>query len=359
MSGRRAVITGAGVCSPLGCDWPSFVEGVRAGKEASTARFPGVSADVHCHPLSDPAVLGDGPGRGEEPLGALATVAVREALAAAGIGAGDGPLDGVGLVMNTVLGPSTAIEGYLERLRERGPRASRPAQFVDTLLSMPASRVGIALRLRGSTAVLGGGGAIELALDWVRHGREEVVVAGGAEYLSPKCLRYYQELALRSGSERALAAQAAAFCVLEDAEHAERRGARPLAELMGSGAASEPQDVLLPWGCDRAGRAQAAAVREALRDASISPETVELVALASGDDASEEAETEALRSVFGDALSSVALLRPKRMLGEALGASAGLGLLATVAAVQGGGGIALVNAFEAGGGVSSLVVRVA
>lgn len=359
MSGRRVVISGAGICSPLGCDWPSFVEGVRAGKEAPTAPFPGAPADVRCHPLSDPTVLGEGLGRGEEPLGALATAAVREALAGAGIEGGDEPLDGVGLVMNTVLGPSTAIEAYLERLRERGPRAARPAQFVDTLLSMPASRVGIALRLRGSTAVLGGGGAIELALDWVRHGREDVVVAGGAEYLSPKCLRYYGMLAERSGSLRAMAAQAAAFCVLEDADHAERRGARPLGELLGSGAASEPQDVSVPWGCDPKGHAQAAAVREALRDASIAAEGIEVVALASGDDVSERAEMEALRTVFVDALSPATLLRPKRMLGEALGASAGLGLAATTAALQGRGGIALVNAFEAGGGVSSLVVRVA
>jgi 3-oxoacyl-[acyl-carrier-protein] synthase II len=346
------------VCSPLGCDWPSFADAVRAGIEAPLAPFPGSTTGALCHPLSDPSVLGDALARKEEPLGVLATAAGRQALASSGIEVGEGPLDGVGLVMNTVLGPSTAIEAYLERLRERGPRASRPAQFVDTLLSMPASRIGIALQLRGSTAVLGGSSAVELAFDWVRQGREDVVVAGGAEYLSPKCLRYYELLAERSGSPRAKLGQAAAFCVLEDADHASRRGARPFAEVLGSGAASEPQDAGVPWGCDPEGRAQAAALGGALEDASIAPVEVQTVSLAAADDASEAAELAAVRTVLGEPSSSLMLLRPKRLAGETLGASATLGLLASIASAQGSGAVVVTNAFEMGGAASSLVVHV-
>lgn len=355
MSSGRVLITGRGICSPLGCDWPSFAEAVRAGSEASLAPFPGT--DVLCYRLSDD-VPGKRSGRGEEPLGALATVCARQALSEARIEAGDAPLDDVGLVMNTALGTSWAIESYLERLRERGPRAARPAQFVDTLLSMPASRVGIELRLRGNTAVLGGSSAFELAFDWVRHGRSPVVVAGGAEYLSPKSLRYYDKLIERSGAPRAKLAQAAAFGVLEDADHAERRGARPLAEVLGSGAASEGQEVAVPWGCDPKGRAQAAAIRETLDDASIAAAELRAITLASGDDVAEQAELTALRSVLGDSILSMRLLRPKRRMGEPLAASAGLALLMTIAALEGSGSIALVNSFEMGGGVSSLVVRV-
>ncbi|MEX2158486.1 MAG: beta-ketoacyl synthase N-terminal-like domain-containing protein [Dehalococcoidia bacterium] len=355
MSVRRVVITGRGVCSPLGCDWPSFDAAVRAGSEASLAPFPGT--DVLCYQLSDD-VLAKRSGRGEEPLGALATVCARQALSDARIEAGDELLDDVGLVMNTALGTSGAIESYLERLRERGPRAARPAQFVDTLLSMPASRVGIALGLRGNTAVLGGSSAFELAFDWVRHGHSPVVVAGGAEYLSPKSLRYYDRLIERSGAPRAKLAQAAAFGVLEDADHAERRGARPLAEVLGSGGASEGQEVSVPWGCDPEGRAQAAAVREALEDASIAGAELGAIVLASGDDVAEQAELTALRSILGDPIVSMRLLRPKRRMGEPLAASAGLALLVTIAALEGSGSIALVNSFEMGGGVSSLVVRV-
>ena len=356
MSPRRVVVTGGGVWSPLGCDWASFAEAVRTEREASLTPYPGT--DVLCYQLSK-HVLGERSGREEEPLGALATACARQALADARIEAGDEPLDDVGLVMNTTLATSGAVESYLERLRARGPRAARPAQFVDTLLSMPASRVGIALGLRGSTAVLGGSSAFELAFDWVRHGRSPVVVAGGAEYLSAKTLRYYDKLIERSGAPRARLAQAAAFGVLEDAEHAERRGARPLAEVLGSGGASEGQGVSVPWGCDPEGRAQAAAIRESIEDASIAAAELGAICLAAGDDASEQAELTALRSVLGDSIASTALLRPKRRMGEPLAASAGLALLTTIAALEGSGSIALVNSFEMGGGVSSLVVRIA
>ncbi len=362
-SAGGAVITGRGVFSPLGCDWESFARAVRAQAAPRVGAFPGAQTDdpVRCCLLSEPeAVEHAGSGRGPEPLTALATAAVRQALAEAGIASDGDPLDDVGLVMSTALGPSGAVEAYLERLRDRGPRASRPAQFVDTLLSMPASRVGIAFRLRGSTAVLGGSSPFELALDWVRDGRERTVVAGGGEYQSPKCLRYYRTLVERSESERQLLAQGAAFLVLETRERAEERGAAVLGELLGAGAASEPQEVALPWSADAEGRAFAFAMRAALADAALEPGAVHSVALAAADDASEPGELAAVQAVFGERTSSLSLLRPKRLLGEALGASAGLGVLSALAdpCADADPAAVLVNAFEMGGAATSLLVRV-
>jgi 3-oxoacyl-(acyl-carrier-protein) synthase len=354
---RRVVVTGRGVLSPVGCDWPAFSTAVRAGAPAPLATLPGPPADgpVLYHAIPSESFH---PGRGE-PLSALATACARRALANADVAGGDAPHDDVGLVVNTVFGPSTALEAYLERLQAGGPRAARPALFVDTLLSMPASRAGIALRLRGSTAALGGSSPLEPALDWVRSGREDMVVAGGADWGSPKCQRYYRELVRRSGAERARLAQGAAFIVLEEAQHAEDRAALPCAELLGAGAASEPQEVSLPWAADAEGRALACAMRAAMKDAGLQPGDVAIVSLAAGDDASERAELTAVGAVFGGRAESVALLRPKRLLGEALGASATLGLLAALARFeeQDAQGAALVNAFEMGGAVTSLVVK--
>jgi 3-oxoacyl-[acyl-carrier-protein] synthase II len=260
--------------------------------------------------------------------------------------------------MNTVLGPGGAIESFLERLAEKGPRAARPAQFVDTLLSMPASRVGIALGLRGSTAVLGGSSALELALDWVRSGREGAVVAGGAELLSPKCVHYLSALAARSGADRAPLSQGAAFMVVEDADAALERGAKPVAELLGAGAASDPQLVALPWPSASACEAFARAMRDALTDAGVGRGAVTAVALAAGDDLSEREELAALGEVFGEAAGGLKLIRPKRLLGEALGASASLGLPVALASAEDPATV-LVNSFEMGGAVTSLLVRVA
>lgn len=361
---RRAVITGRGVLSPLGADEPSFAAAVRAGEAAAAAPFPGAQIDdsVLCHPISNPEALAlSSAGRGAEPLSALATAAVRAALEEAKIPVGGEPLDNVGLVMNTVFGPSLALETYLARLREGGPRTVRPALFVDTLASMPASRVGIALGLRGSTAVMGGSSAFELALDWVRAGREQTVVAGGGEYLSPNTLRYYRARVDRSGEARPLLAQGAAFVVVEEAGRARERRVTPLAELLGAGAASEPQRVGLPWSLDPEGRAFACAMRAVLADADIRPGAVGTVVLASADDASERIELVALRAVFGEQAGALTLLRPKRLLGEALGASAGLSLLVALAGPTNETNtpaVVLVNAFEMGGSVTSLALRV-
>ena len=363
--GRQVVITGRGVLSPLGCDWESFASAVRAGVAASpsAAPFPGAMPDdpVPYHPLSDPEALDmSSAGRDSEPLAILATTAGREALTEAGIPLNGAPLDDVGLVMNIVFGPSTAVELFLERLCQGGPRTGRPSLFVDTLMSMPASRLGIALRLRGSTAVLAGSSPFELALDWVRTGREHTVVAGGGEYQSPKCLRHYRVLIARSGAERSLLAQGAAFAVLEAADHAEERGAKPLAAILGAGAASEPQEVALPWSADPEGRAFVCAMRTALNEAQVKPEAVHAVVLAAGDDTAEGGELAAVRAVFGGQAESLTLLRPKRLLGEALGASAGLSLMAALASMEGESAarpaLVLVNAFEMGGAVTSLVL---
>lgn len=357
---RRAVVTGRGVFSPLGCDWPTFAAAARAGAPAPPASFPGSPPEeaLLCHALGGEAQALAG--EGGEPLSALATAAARQALLDAGIPLDQPPLDDVGLVMNTFFGPSTATELYLERLRSSGPRGARPTLFVDTLLSMPASRLGIALGLRGSTAVLGGSSAFELAFDWVRSGREQVVVAGGGEYLSPKCLRYYHALAQRSGAARARLAQGAAFLVIEEAAHAAARGATLVAELLGAGAASEPQEVAVPWSRDPEGCPLRVAMSSALAEAGVTAADVSLVALAAGDDASEQGELAALHAVFGERVERLALLCPKRLLGEALGASAALGLLAALAQLEGAANnppLALVNLFEMGGAVTSVVVR--
>jgi 3-oxoacyl-(acyl-carrier-protein) synthase len=357
---ERVLITGRGVLSPIGCDWPSFAAAVRARRAASPVALPGSTAEDPplCHPISDRSIFAnEGAKREDEPLTMLAIAAAGQALREAGITADGAPLDGVGLVMSTALGPSGAVESYLENLARRGPRGARPAAFVDTLLSMAASRVGIALRLRGSTAVLGGSSAFELASDWVRAGREAAVVAGAGDCLSPKCARYHRALAQRSGAPRAPLGQGAGFLVLESAAHAAERGARAFGEVLGAGAASEPQDVSLPWAADPEGCAFAAAMAGALAEAGLGPEAAGLVVLAAGDDASERGELAAVRALLG---REPALLRPKRLLGEALGAGAGLSLLAALAELESAQepAVALVNAFELGGAITSLVLRV-
>jgi 3-oxoacyl-[acyl-carrier-protein] synthase II len=295
-------------------------------------------------------------GKRDEPLSTLAIATVGQALAEAGIQAGEVPLDDVGFVMNNVLGPSGAVESYIEALDVKGPRPMKPSHFVDTILSMPGSRVGIAYKLRGSTAVLGGSSPFEVALSWLRQGREHTVVAGAGEALSPKCIRYHRELARRSGAERSPLGQGAAFFVLESPERASTRGVRAYGEILGAGAASEPQESSVPWSVDPRGRAFELSVCSALADAYIDPDDITLVSLAAGDDAARTCELAGVERVLGS-LAGVQILLPKQLFGEAFGASSGLCLLAALAELEARGGTAIVNALEMGGAVTSLIVR--
>ena len=355
---RSAVITGRGALSALGPDVASFAAAVRARRAATLSpAFGSTAPDAPlCYTL--PAgLLPDG--KRDEPQSAMAILAVAQALAEAGIEAGQEPLDDVGLIMSNVLGPSGAVESYIEALAAKGPRPMKPVHFVDTLLSMPASRVGIALKLRGSTAVMGGSSPFELALSWLRHGREHTVVAGAGEHLSPKCIRFHRELARRSGRERLAMGQGAAFLVLQTPEEATSRGVATYGEILGAGAASEPQDVAVPWSVDAAGRAFELSMLAALADAGLAPAAITVIGMAAGDPAAEEGEMAGVQRVFGSRTAKLELSLPKRLFGEALGALAGLGLLATLVELEGSHSIAIVNSFEQGGAVTSLLVRAA
>lgn len=353
---RSAVITGRGAISALGPDMVSFAAAVRGRRPPALCPAPdSTAADPPlCYTLPEGLLPN---GKRDEPLSVLATMAVAQALAEAGIEAGDAPLDDVGLIMNNVLGPSGAVESYIEALAAKGPRPMKPTHFVDTLLSMPASRVGIALKLRGSTAVMGGTSPFELALSWLRRGREHTVVAGAGECLSPKCIRFHRELAGRSGSERLPLGQGAAFLVLETPDEAERRGATSYGEILGAGAASEPQVAAVPWSVDPSGRAFELSMRAALADAHVSMDAVTLIGLAAGDAESQLGEAAGVERVFGMKVASLEFRRPKQLFGEALAASAGLALLATLVELEGSASTAIVSSFEQGGAVTSLVVR--
>jgi 3-oxoacyl-[acyl-carrier-protein] synthase II len=353
---RSAVITGRGVISALGPDMASFAAAVRGRRGAPLSPAPGSAGpDIPlCYALPE-GLLPDG--KRDEPQSTLATMAVAQALAEAGIEAGHEPLDDVGLIMNNVLGPSGAIESYIEALAAKGPRPMKPSHFVDTLLSMPGSRVGIALKLRGSTAVLGGSSPFELALSWLRRGREHTVVAGAAECLSPKCIRFHRELARRSGSERLPLGQGAAFLVLETPAEARRRAATSYGEILGAGAASEPQEVSVPWSVDLSGRAFELSMRAAIADAGVSLDDITVIGLAAGELESQAGEVAGVERVFRARMPSLEFGRLKPLFGEALAASAGLGLLATLVELEGRASTAIVNSFEQGGAITSLVVR--
>ena len=319
MSARLAVITGCGVVSPLGAGVGAFWDGLVAGRSAvaSIRRFPaGDLAPNAAAEVTDPSL--DDPDR----AGAFALGAAREALADARLDvAAVGPAR-IGVALGTTLGGMQLFERWIATGDASG-LASVPYYA-------PATRVARAVGCRGPvvTAQLACASstyALALAADWVRAGRADVVFAGGTDLLCRfvvagfNCLKATADRARPFDAARRglVLGEGAAVVVVEDAEHAARRGATVHGRLLGVGAAGDATHMTAP---DREGRGAARAMAGALADAGLAPDAVDFVsAHGTGTPYNDAMEAVAIGRVFGPGRVPVNSI--KGAIGHTLGAA--------------------------------------
>jgi 3-oxoacyl-[acyl-carrier-protein] synthase II len=222
-----------------------------------------------------------------------------------------------------------------------------------TLPNIAAAQVAMQFGLKGynntvSTACAAGTQAIGDALDIIRIGRADVMVTGGGEAgiceLGLAAFHIMRALSTRSddptkasrpfdaGRDGFICAEGAGILVIESLEHAERRGARILAELAGYGASSDAYHVVAP--CVDGEGAQRA-MRLALEDAGISIDEVDYInAHGTSTPANDAAETAAIKGVFGEMAYRIPVSSTKSMIGHALGASGAIESLACIKAIE-------------------------
>jgi 3-oxoacyl-(acyl-carrier-protein) synthase len=212
-----------------------------------------------------------------------------------------------------------------------------PGEFPNTVINSPAGQAAIKHKLRGvnstiSAGLVSGLYAIHYAAEFLRFGRATALLAGGVEELSEEGWVSFGKVGVLSqkGCPRPFAAdrdgmvlgEGSALWMLETAESAEARGAKPMLEIAGFGAAHDAHDI-------QAYRVRAegatSAIEQALRAAEIEPDAIGcVIASASGSLAGDEMELRALRNVFGARLDAIPVCAPKAAFGEALGASGAL-----------------------------------
>ncbi len=332
----RAAITGLGAGSGFGRGadrlWSALVEGRRAMKPRPElgALAVGPIALVEELPLSAPA-------RAEQ----FARWAAEEALADARLAdaaARPGP-DRLGVAVGTTLG---GIQGWLPVVRDA---AAAPPRWG---YAGPAQAVAAAVGARGplvvpSVACASGNVALGAALDLVRRGRCDVVLAGGADALHDFVIAGFGTLKAVDTApcrpfdrdRRGLnLGEAAAFVVVESEAHARARGARIRAFLDGYGVAA---DAVHMTGPDREGRGAARAMQAALADAGRAAADVGFVsAHGTATPFNDLMEGKALALVFGARTSAVPVNSIKSALGHTLGAAAALEAVATVRTLETG-----------------------
>jgi len=355
------VVTGLGATTPLGGDvastWAGLLEarsGVRRLDAEWAAELPvRIAAPVAVEPTE---VLDRVEARTLDRAQQFALVAAREAWADAGFSpeAGVDP-ERLAVVVGTGIGGVLTLLTQYDALRERGARRVSPHTVPMLMPNGPAATVGLALTARAGvhtpvSACASGAEAIALALDLLRAGRADVVVAGGTE-AAIASLPIAGFAAMRALSTREdepetasrpydkardgfVLGEGAAVLVLETREHAHRRGARVYAEFAGAGISADAHHVAAP---EPTGAGAARALALAMRDAGLQPsDVVHVNAHATSTPLGDVAEANALRTALGDAASTIPVTATKSCTGHLLGAAGALEAAITVLSLHHG-----------------------
>ncbi len=360
---RRVVVTGMGALSAVGNDVASTWAGLVAGR-SGIARIT----------LFDPSRLGSqiaGEVKGFDPSGILdrkdmrrtdryiqfALVCARQALDDAGL---PGRLDGglaarTGVIIGAGLGGVTTLFDNVLLMGQRGPDRISPFFVPMGIANVGAGQVAIAIGAIGPcfatvSACATGGHALGEAWETIRRGDADMMVAGGVEagiheatlggFDSMKALsRRNDDPAAASrpfdrDRDGFVVGEGGGVLVLEALDHAEARGAVPLAELVGYGATADASHITLPA---PGGIGAVRAARRALEKAGLAAEEIDHVnAHATSTPEGDKAELLAIRTIFGDHADSVAVTANKSMLGHTLGAAGALEAIVTIMALREG-----------------------
>lgn len=343
---RRVVVTGLGAVTPLGNNVPQMWENAIAGRSGvglvtrfDTSDMP-VRIAAEVKDFDAKALLGAKLARRTALFTQYALVAAQEAVQDASLEVDQENSERVGVIIGSGIGGVDVILEQAEVLAQKGPNRVSPFMVPMMLPDIAAGEVSIQLNARGPnmavvSACATGAHAIGEAADMIRHGEADVMICGGTEAgllkLAMAGFAVMGALSQRNDEpERAsrpfdaerdgfVMGEGCGILVLEELEHARKRGARIYAEVIGYGASADAVHITAP---DPEGHGAALAMQRALRQAGISPEDVDYInAHGTSTPLNDRTETLAIRKVFGPAADHLAVSSTKSMMGHLLGAA--------------------------------------
>lgn len=343
-----AVVTGIGAVSAFGWTLDEFAHGLGSGRTAiATARRLDVSGQrtriAGEVPDPPPAFAKRIPGWNRLTWAErFAIVAADEAVARAGLVIG-GPR--TALAFGGSAAGMAECESWFARVLGLTDGRPRVRDLAGQQINAPGDAVARHLGVRGpvltlSSACSSGGLAVGTALDLIRSGAADVVIAGGADALCQLTYSGFNSLRsvspepsrpFRADRDGLSLGEGAGVLVVESSQHAARRGATVLARLVGWGSTCDAHHMTAPH---PQGAGAAAAVTAALADAGLGADAVSFVnAHGTGTPLNDIAEAHALRTVFGPRAASLPVTAPKGALGHLLGASGAIEAVAVVLAL--------------------------
>ncbi|MFF2222001.1 beta-ketoacyl-ACP synthase II [Streptomyces globisporus] len=360
---RTVVVTGIGATTPLGGDSASTWEGLMAGrsgvKPLEGERFAELPVRIAALAAVDPGdVLPRPLARKLDRSAQFALIAAREAWADAGFTAKAGEDESIaperlGSVIASGIGGVITLLDQYDVLKEKGVRRVSPHTVPMLMPNGPAANVGLEVNAQAGvhtpvSACASGAEAIGYAVEMIRTGRADVVVAGGTEAaIHPLPIAAFANMMAMSknndeprkasrpydtGRDGFVLGEGAGVVILESAEHAAQRGAKVYCEVLGQGLSADAHHIAQP---EPTGRGIAAAMQNLLDSSDLKPsEVVHLNAHATSTPQGDIAEIKALRKVLGDDLDHVAISATKSMTGHLLGGAGGIETVATVLALH-------------------------
>ncbi len=357
---RRVVITGMGAITPIGNSVEEFWNGIKEGKTGFGPITYFDTADYRCKLAAevkdfDPTQYMDKKSaRRMEQFCQFAVAAAGQAIADAGLIMEQEDPYMVGCSVGSGIGSLQAMEREYDRLKEKGPGRVGPMLVPLMISNMAAGNVSIAYGLKGKslnvvTACATGTHSIGEAYRTIQYGDADVMVAGGTESsITPIGIAGFSALTALSFSEDPQRAsipfdkdrngfvmgEGSAVVVLEELEHAKRRGAKIYAELIGYGCSSDAYHITSPA---EDGSGAATAMLNALKDGGVAPEKLSYInAHGTSTHHNDLFETRAIKLAFGEHAYDLKINSTKSMVGHLLGAAGAVEFVTCVKEIQEG-----------------------
>jgi len=356
---RRVVVTGMGCISPVGNNVKNTWEALLAGKSGAA---PITSFDASKHKTRfaaevkdfDPAaILGNREARRMDRFTQFAIVAAMEALEEADLKIDDSNRDRIGILIGTGIGGIGTIMEQAEVMRERGVDRLSPFLIPMMIADSAAGILAIRIGVRGpnmaiATACASGNNAIGDAMETIRRGAADAMIAGGAEAsiipLAMAGMNVMGALSTRNEDPETASrpfdktrdgfvmGEGSGILIIEELEHARARGANILCELTGYGTTDDAHHISAPA---ENGAGAAMSMKVALEDASLGVTDIHYInAHGTSTPLNDKSETAAIKTVFGEQAYNIPISSTKSMTGHLLGATGAVEAVACILAIQ-------------------------
>lgn len=357
---HRVVVTGLGAVTPIGNTVDEFFENVKSGA-CGIDYITGFDTESYDVKLVaevknfDPKQYMDfKEAKRMERFSWFAVAASTQAIEDSGIDLESIDRDRFGVIVGSGIGGLENIEKQERILTEKGPRRVNPLFIPMTITNMAAGNIAIKFGAQGIcsnvvTACATGTQSIGEAFRNIKHGYADVIIAGGTEAsITPLGVAGFSALTALSLSQDPLRAsipfdrerdgfvmgEGAGILLLEEYEHAKKRGAKIYAEVVGYGATGDAYHITSP---SPDGHGGAMSMRNAMKEAGIEPKDISYInAHGTSTPINDRLETMAMKAAFGDEAYNIPVSSTKSMIGHLLGAAGGVEAVVCIKAIEEG-----------------------